>query len=457
MFWILSLYMIHFEMFHATPPPAPLFPIPTPQQLIWHRQEMGMFCHFGINTFHNEEWTDGTKPAESFSPTDFNPLQWATVAKDVGMGYLIVTAKHHDGFVLYPTSHTEYCVRNSPWQDGRGDVIKGVSDACRKVGIHFGFYLSPWDRHDLRYPDDKAYDEYFKNLLTELLTNYGEVFEVWFDGAGTEGHVYDWDGYYRLIKQIQPNALIAICGPDIRWVGNEDGIAPETLWNIHEYKGEKKWWPAECDVPIRRGQWFYHTDGEKRLLSTKQLLNIYYRSVGHGAVLLLNVSPDRSGHLPELDVQRLYEWSSILKETFKENLARGAIWSSSSFRGNDADFAPSNCREENDGKYWATDDNITSGFVSLKFESPILFDRVVIKEEISLGQRVESHSIWVKQKGRWIKLATGTTIGYKRIHLLPETRTREIRICIDKSLACPTIDFIGVYLASQRDIKLKSK
>lgn len=435
-------------------PPKPLFPVPTSQQLRWHQLEMGMFCHFGINTFHNEEWTDGSKPPETFNPTDFNPLNWAEVAKEVGMGYLIFTVKHHDGFVLYPTQHTDYCVRNSPWKDGKGDAVKEVSEACKKVGVKFGFYLSPWDRHDPRYSDNKAYDEYFKSLLKELLTNYGEVFEVWFDGAGTEGHVYDWEGYYKLIKELQPDALIAICGPDIRWVGNEDGLAPDSVWYVQERDGKKVWWPPECDVPIRKGQWFFHTDGDKRLLSLNSLLNIYYRSVGRGAVLLLNVSPDRSGHLPKPDVERLLEWRKVLNETFRNNIAVSAKWSASNVRGNCSEFGPENCKEENDGKFWATDDGTNTGYISLVFEKPVIFDRVVIKEHIELGQRVAKHSVWVKKGRDWEKVIESTTIGYKRIHLLPETKTKEVRIQIDESLDTPVIDFVGLYLSSPKDLKI---
>lgn len=435
-------------------PPKPLFPVPTPQQLRWHQLEMGMFCHFGINTFHNEEWTDGSKPPETFHPTDFNPLNWAEVAKEVGMGYLIFTVKHHDGFVLYPTQHTDYCVRNSPWKEGKGDAVKEVSEACRKVGIKFGFYLSPWDRHDPRYSDNKAYDEYFKSLLKELLTNYGEVFEVWFDGAGTEGHVYDWEGYYKLIKELQPDALIAICGPDIRWVGNEDGLAPDSVWYVQEREGKKVWWPPECDVPIRKGQWFFHTDGEKRLLSLNSLLNIYYRSVGRGAVLLLNVSPDRSGHLPKPDVERLLEWRKVLNETFRNNVAVSAKWFASNVRGSCSEFGPGNCKEENDGKFWATDDGTNTGYISLVFEKPVIFDRVVIKEHIELGQRIAKHSVWVRKGRGWEKVIESTTIGYKRIHLLPETKTKEVKIQVDESLDVPVIDFVGLYLASPKDLKI---
>ena len=438
-------------------PPQPLPPVPSPQQLKWHQLEMGMFCHFGINTFHNEEWTDGSKPPETFNPTDFNPFQWAEVAKQVGMGYLIFTVKHHDGFVLYPTQHTEYCVRNSPWKGGIGDAVKEVSEACKKAGIKFGFYLSPWDRHDHRYNDNKAYDEYFKSLLRELLTNYGEVFEVWLDGAGTEGHTYDWEGYYSLIKELQPDALIAICGPDIRWVGNEDGFAPESVWYVQEKEGKRVWWPPECDVPIRKEQWFYHTDGEKRLLSLNSLLNIYYRSVGRGAVLLLNVSPDRSGHLPEPDVKRLLEWRAVISEIFKDNLAISAKWSASNIRGNCSEFAPDNCRFENDGKFWTTDDGVKKGYIALKFEKPIGFDRVVIKEHIELGQRITKHSVWIKKGGNWEKVINSTTIGYKRIHLLPETKCKEVKIQIDESLEVPIIEFVGLYLSSPKDLKVSKK
>ncbi|MGC8845251.1 MAG: discoidin domain-containing protein, partial [Candidatus Hydrogenedens sp.] len=218
------------------------------------------------------------------------------------------------------------------------------------------------------------------------------------------------------------------------------------------------WYPAECDVPIRQGQWFFHTDGEKKLLSLNQLLRIYYYSVGRGAVLLLNVSPDRSGHLPEPDVERLLEWRSVLDETFKTNLAEKADWDASNIRGNAPDYAPEMCLKENDNKYWATDDHILAGYITLKFKSPIVFDRVVIKEQISLGQRVEEHSIWVKnKKAKWEKVSTATTIGYKRIHCIPEQKTKEVRIQIDKALACPTLDYIGIYNSSPRDLKIPKK
>ena len=202
-------------------PPEPYGPVPSPQQLAWQRMEYGMFCHFGINTFHNEEWTDGTKDPKTFLPTEFNGRQWVETAKKAGMQYLIVTAKHHDGFSIYPTEHGDYNVKASPWRDGKGDTLREVADACHELGLMLGVYLSPWDRHDPLYEDPPAYDERFKAMLAELLTWYAPVGEVWFDGAGSKGHVYDWNGYYSLIRELAPDALIAICGPDGRCVFTE--------------------------------------------------------------------------------------------------------------------------------------------------------------------------------------------------------------------------------------------
>jgi len=431
----------------SAPPPEPLPPVPTPAQLAWQEMEYGMFCHFGINTFHNEEWTDGTKDPRTFNPTDFNARQWVEVAKEVGMKYLVVTAKHHDGFCMYPTAYTDYGIKSSPWRDGKGDVIREVADACHDLGIMFGFYLSPWDRHEPAYADSKVYDEYFKKQLRELLTGYGEVGEVWFDGAGSEGHVYDWDGYYALIRELQPGALIAICGPDIRWVGNENGVAPETLWNVQERGGEKVWHPAECDVPIRKGHWFFHTNAERRLRSIEEVLDIYYRSVGHGAVLLLNVSPDRRGLLPETDVARLRELWKIVTETFRTNLAEGEPATATNVRGNDPTYGPDKAVDGNPATYWATDDAVTEASFEIDLGRRTTFNRSMIQEHIALGQRVEEYSLSAWNGRRWKRVVSGTTIGHKRLDRFPDVTASKIRLTIRKALACPTIRAFGVYHA----------
>ncbi len=433
----------------GTPPPTPLPPLPTPQQLAWQDMEYGMFCHFGINTFHNEEWTDGTKDPRTFDPSDFDARQWVQVAKEVGMHYLVVTAKHHDGFCLYPTAHTAYSVASSPWRGGKGDAVKEVADACHDLGVMFGFYLSPWDRHEPKYADSAAYDEHFKSQLREVLTGYGKVGEVWFDGAGSEGHQYDWEGYYTLIRETQPNALIAICGPDIRWVGNEDGLAPETLWNAQEQNEKQVWWPAECDVPIRKSHWFFHTDDEASLHTVEKLLDIYYRSVGHGATLLLNVSPDRRGRLPEADVARLRELHTILADTFKTNLALDKAVEASNVRGDDGAFGAGRLVDGNPATYWATDDGVSSASVTIDLSEETTFNRSMVQEQVALGQRVEEYVIEAWDGAEWRQVAAGTTIGHKRLNRFPETTARKVRLTIVRARACPAIHSFGLFRATK--------
>jgi alpha-L-fucosidase len=429
----------------AVPPPEPLLPIPTPEQLAWQEMEFGMFCHFGMNTFHNLEWSDGTKPVESFNPTDFNAHQWVEVAKETGSKYLVVTAKHHDGFCLFPTAFTDYSLKHSPWREGQGDVVREVSNACHELGVVFGFYLSPWDRHEPKYADSKVYDEHFKNQLRELLTGHGKVGEVWFDGAGSEGHVYDWQGFYGLIRELQPHALIAICGPDVRWVGNEDGLAPETLWCVQERDGQKVWYPSECDVPIRGSHWFWHTDDESSLRSLDGLLDIYYRSVGRNANLLLNVSPDRRGQLPESDVARLRELWKVVSETFKTNLAEGKPVTASNTRGNDPAYAPGKAVDGDPSTYWVTEEGVTSATLEIDFGKPTAFNRSLVQEHIALGQRVEEHVLEAWDGQQWKTVITGTTIGHKRLERFPEVTASKVRLVIKKALACPTIRAFGVY------------
>src|SRR5438552_17277639 len=326
-----------------------------------------MFFHFGMNTFTDREWGDGSEDPRTFNPTELDARQWAAVAKDAGFKYLILTAKHHDGFCLWPSRYTEHSVKNSPWRGGKGDVVRELSNACREAGLKFGFYLSPWDRHEPTYGDSPAYNQHFKNQLVELLTQYGEVAEVWFDGANGEGpngrrQEYDWAGFYKMIREHQPRAIIATCGPDVRWVGNEEGLAPETEWCVqpadpvyHAGRHGPVWWPAECDVSIRPG-WFWHAAEDAKVKTLDQLVEIYFRSVGHNSVLLLNVPPDRRGLIAAPDVERLREFQAHRQRAFAVDLARGKPAMASSSRPG---AEPKSAVDGNPGTFWSPEGNGT--------------------------------------------------------------------------------------------------
>jgi alpha-L-fucosidase len=409
---------------------------PTPQQLAWQDLEYGMFCHFGMNTFTDREWGDGTEDPGLFNPTALDAQQWVLAAKSAGMKYLVFTAKHHDGFCLWPSAYTEHSVKNSRWRGGGGDVVREVADACHRHGIKFGVYLSPWDRHEPSYADEAAYDRYYMNQLRELLTNYGEVTEVWHDGAGGAGHTYDWNGYYRLIKSLQPDALTAIAGPsDIRWVGNEDGLAPDMLWNVHPPWGdavEPYWWPSECDVPIRDG-WFWHPDNEHTIKSLDHLLDIYHRSVGHGANLLLNVAPDRRGLLPEADVARIQEMWAVLQRDYATNLLRGKPIRSLA----GGDVQPAQGATDGDLEtWWQAAEGVTKACIEVDLGGQVEFDRVVIQEAIQLGQHVKQFRLACRLDGRWRTVARGTTVGHKRIAIFAPVTADRIRLHIE-SVAGP--------------------
>jgi alpha-L-fucosidase len=431
---------------------------PTPQQLAWQEMEFIAFAHFGMNTFTNREWGDGKEDPKLFNPTAFDARQWAAVLKDAGIKMLILTCKHHDGFCLWPSKHTEHCVKNSPWRDGKGDVVREVSDALREAGLKFGVYLSPWDRNQPKYGDSPAYNEYFKNQLTELLSNYGEVAEVWFDGACGEGpngkrQVYDWAGYYATVRKLQPNALIAICGPDVRWVGNESGVARETEWSVQppnpaQHPGVKGsvWWPAECDVSIRPG-WFYHPDQDAKVKSLEDLLDIYYKSVGRNSVLLLNIPPDRRGLIHENDARRLRDLRKVLDETFKTNLARGKPAKASSVGG---DHGAAHALDGDPSTYWTTDGDAATGTLEVDLGEPATFNRSMLQEHIPLGQRVEEYLLEAWDGNAWKAFAKGTTIGYKKLDRFGDVTASRVRLTVAKSRANPAIRELGLYRAPSR-------
>ncbi|MCW5933789.1 MAG: alpha-L-fucosidase [Fimbriimonadia bacterium] len=397
---------------------------PTEEQAQWQAMEVIAFIHFGINTFTNREWGDGKESPSLFDPSELNARQWARALKRAGCKLVILTAKHHDGFCLFQSRHTEHSVKHSPWREGKGDVVREAADACRAEGLKFGFYLSPWDRNAQNY-GTPAYNAYFKDQLTELLTQYGEITEVWFDGANGEGpngkrQEYDWQGFYQVVRRHQPKALIAISGPDIRWVGNEDGLARLDETSVQPahpemHPGKQKvWYPAECDVSIRPG-WFYHEAEDGKVKSLDHLMKIYYQSVGRNSVLLLNVPPDKRGLLHENDVARLAEFGAEVQMRFGKSLA------------------------ETKGK---------GAVVELDLGVLHRIDHVMIQEAIRQGERIQSWVVEGFAQEKWSKLCEGKIVGHKRIERFEPVDVSKIRLRALESLAEPIVEKLAVYSQS---------
>lgn len=458
-------------------PPEPVQPVPTQQQLAWQEMEFYGFLHFNMNTFTNQEWGYGDKSPELFNPTALDARQWAKVAKEAGMKGLIITAKHHDGFCLWPSEYTEYSVKNSVWRDGKGDVLKDLAEACKEYGLKMGVYLSPWDRNHADYGKPE-YITYFRNQLRELLTNYGDIFEVWFDGAnGGDGYYggakeerrvdkrsyYDWENTIKIIRELQPNAVIfSDGGPDVRWVGNEHGYAYPTTWSpllrdevyggMPEYSkqyspGQENgthWVPAEADVSIRPG-WYYHESEDNKVRSLNELLEIYYKSIGQNSNLLLNFPLDRRGLVHENDVKQLKKLTEQLKLDFAEDLALNKAVSATNVRG-DA-YAANNVNDGNKDTYWATGDGQIMASVTIDLDKPTEFNRFLVQEYIQLGQRVKAFSLEVEVDGNWKTIDNQTTIGYKRILRFDKVVATKVRLNIIDAKACPVISNIGIYNA----------
>lgn len=427
--------------------------VPTKRQLDWQKLEFYAFCHFGMNTFTDKEWGDGTDSPSLFNPTDFDAEQWVKAIKNGGMTALLLTCKHHDGFCLWPSEYTDYSVKASPFRDGKGDVVREVSDACRKYGLKFGIYLSPWDRHDERYGKGEEYNEYYKNQLRELLTNYGDIFCIWLDGACGEGQngkvqQYDWQGYYKVMRELQPNAVINICGPDVRWVGNEAGVGRESEWSvvpsyyaINEFTAERSqkednkkfrkshsqmimdmgsrkairdaeelvWYPAEVDVSIRPG-WFYHESEDFKQKSIKKLTEIYLSSVGNNSTLLLNIPPDKTGKIFRTDELLLDNFNRYLKRRFPKNLIENAqVHTSSNTKDSN------NITSSDDSLFWQAQSTDTKPEIIIDLPKDSKFDSLVLQENIATGQQIESFSVYAERRGRWRKISKNTVIGYKKI------------------------------------------
>ncbi len=465
---------------YAVEPPAPYEPLPSARQLAWHEMEFYGFLHFTVNTFTDKEWGFGDEKESVFNPTAFDAGQIVGAAKDAGMKGLILTCKHHDGFCLWPSKFTEHSVRNSPWKNGKGDVVKEIADACAKGGLKFGVYLSPWDRNHKDYGKPE-YITYYRNQLRELLTNYGPIFEVWYDGAnGGTGYYggarekrtidartyYDWPNTMKIVRELQPNAcMFSDAGPDIRWVGNEHGSAGETCWstlnrdnyapgianarrlNVGDRPGTH-WVPAECDVSIRPG-WFYHAGEDAKVRTPRNLMDLYFVSVGRGASLLLNVPPDRRGLIHENDVKSLREFRRLLDATFAKDFAQGAKATADNVRGKDSRFAAGNVLDGKRDSYWASDDGVTVPELVLDLGKPVTFNIVRIREYLPLGQRVEAFSLDQWKDGQWVEFGKGTSVGNCRLVRGDAVTTDKVRLRIVKSPVCPAISEVGLFAESK--------
>jgi len=458
-------------------PPSPVLPLPTDRHLAWHEMEQYAFVHFTTNTFTDKEWGFGDEKESVFNPTAMDVTQWTKTIKAAGLKGLVLTCKHHDGFCLWPSQYTEHSVINSPYKNGKGNVVDEVEKACRVDGLKFGVYLSPWDRNRADY-GSPSYVEYYRNQLKELFAAHSPVFEMWFDGAnGGDGFYgganekrkidgktyYDWSTTLNLIRGMEPQVIFfSDAGPDIRWCGNESGFVNETNWNTITtdtlYSGKPNinellnsgsengtsWIPAEVDVSIRPG-WFYHAKEDSMVKTPEQLFDIYLSSVGRGANLILNIPPDRRGLINEIDVASLQGWKKLIDERFKTNLALNKATTASSVRGNSPDYDGKMVTDGNKETYWATNDQENTGTLEIDLGEKKLISYVLVQEYIKLGQRVKSFSFEVEKDGNWQEVAKGTTIGYKRILRLDPVEAQKIRIVIADSKACPVISNVEVY------------
>lgn len=460
-------------------PPAPFGPCPTEAQVRWQRMEMNMFCHFGPNTFSGREWGTGTESEDMFNPSQLDCRQWVAVAKAGGFGGIILTAKHHDGFCLWPNPTSRHTVRESSWRGGEGDVLLELSQACRQGGVKMGLYISPWDRSAPTY-GTPLYNQTFNRTLEHALTRYGEIFEQWFDGANGEGphgkkQEYDWTLFNHTVGRLQPQALIfSDVGPGCHWMGNEEGINGETCWSrlntdgfqpgplapplevLNQGQRDGKYYiPAEVDVSIRHG-WFHHSHEHPK--TVQQLLGIYYTSVGRNAVLLLNVPPDRRGLIDAEDSARVVEFRAALDSIFGHDLARQAYVSASNVRGEGMKaYRAANVADTHYHKYWAVDDWCLRPTLTLSFAKAVTFNRVMLQEYIPLGQRVEGFEVQVLAGGKWQTVASASTIGYKRILLTDTYTTKGVRIRFTDCRACPVINRVGLFMDNIFSVQRKVK
>ena len=474
---LLSACLISFSC-TRTKAPVPVGPVPSENQMRWQEMEYYAFIHFSLNTYTNQPWGYGNEDVSLFNPQELDCRQWARICKEAGMKGIIITAKHHCGFCLWPSEFTEYSVKNAPWRNGKGDVIRELADACKEYGLKLGIYLSPWDRNFADYGKPE-YITYFRNQLRELLTNYGDIFEIWFDGAnGGSGYYgganetrkidrttyYDWKNTYKFVRELQPGMVIWNDGgdrADLRWVGTEAGLVGETNWSLLNDTGEVTWnmlhygletgnaWvPAEVNTSIRP-EWFYHPAEDTKVKTLPHLMDLYYHSIGRNATLLLNLPVMPNGLIHENDERAVLEFGKAVKEAFATNLTAGTKVSASNVRGNSRHFKAGNVTDQDENTCWATDDDVKTASLTIDFGKPVPFNRFLVQEDIRFGQRVKSFTVEAFTDENWNEVAGGTTIGYKRILRFPDVKAAQVRFNITASKACPVISGIGIYDAPQ--------
>lgn len=474
---VLSLVLLFAHAGFSQPtPPKPVGPLPNENQLRWQHMEYYAFIHFSINTYTDMAWGMGNEDPKLFNPTKLDCRQWARICKEAGMKGIIFTAKHHSGFCLWPSKYTEYSVKNAPWKNGKGDVVREMADACKEYGLKFGVYLSPWDRNHPDYGKPE-YITYFRNQLQELLTDYGDIFEVWYDGAnGGSGYYgganetrkidrktyYDWPNTYKLVRRLQPNIVIWNDGgdrADLRWVGTEDGYVGETNWSLLNATGDvpeemlrngvengNAWVPGEVNTSIRP-EWFYHEREDRKVKNLPQLMDIYYQSIGRNATLLLNFPVMPNGLIHEKDEKAAQEFAKAVKEAFALNLAKNASATASQVRGKSATYAAGKAIDADKESYWATDDAARSASLTIDFKKSTAFNRFLVQEPIRLGQRVKSFTVEALVDGSWKEIAKETTIGYKRILRFPTVEATKLRLNILDAKGSPLISNLEVYKA----------
>ncbi len=476
LFSIVILLNFQPDSFSQLSIPKALEPVPTVNQMRWQAMEYYAFIHFSINTYTDMAWGYGNEDPKLFNPVQLDCRQWVRICKEAGMKGVIFTAKHHSGFCLWPSQFTDYSIKNIPWRNGKADIIREMADACKEYSLKFGVYLSPWDRNHPDYGKPE-YITYFRNQLKELLTNYGDIFEIWFDGAnGGSGYYgganetrkidrttyYDWPNTYKLVRELQPNIVIWNDGgdrADLRWVGTEAGFVGETNWSLLKAKGilsddmlrngmenGDAWVPGEVNTSIRP-EWFYHKKEDQKVKTLPQLMDTYYNSVGRNGTLLLNFPTMPNGLINKLDEMAALDFAKERNLAFKNNVAINANAHASPVRANDSQFAAKNVIDSDSKTYWATNDNEKTGSIILEFTSPQTFNRVLIQEYISLGQRVKSFSIEAFVNNSWKEIDRQTTIGYKRILRFPTLTTSKFRLNILDSKSCPLISNIELFNA----------